>query len=285
MTWAAAAPRSSAGCTRCCGADPRWCLQGDHRSRRRPDPGVDRSSRCRGGGPLRSRRGVRRDLRGIDARIRETRKKLAVAVQATGTSLTGLYGVGPVVAAAVIGDVRDVSLRRPGPLRRLQRHRADRGVLRPAQCLPAEQAREPAAQPRHPHGRGHPDRPPAQPGPRLLRQEAGRGQDPQRGPALPETAGQQRHLRLPAGRCPAGRSPHARPGRANGERLCRQRGRLAPPGTGSSDKPLPGPVTTLRPRPATPRPTLLMPGAGLAVPRSLPPRRRRRRRSRRSASS
>jgi transposase len=53
------------------------------------------------------------DLRGIDARIRETRKKLAVAVQAAGTGLTGLFGVGPVVAAAVIGDVRDVS-RFPG---------------------------------------------------------------------------------------------------------------------------------------------------------------------------
>ena len=49
------------------------------------------------------------DLRRIDAQIRETRKKLAVAVQATGTSLTGLFGVGPVIAAAVIGDVRDVS--------------------------------------------------------------------------------------------------------------------------------------------------------------------------------
>jgi len=49
------------------------------------------------------------DLRGIDARIRETRKKLAAAVQAAGTSLTGLFGVGPVIAAAVIGDVRDVS--------------------------------------------------------------------------------------------------------------------------------------------------------------------------------
>jgi transposase len=53
------------------------------------------------------------DLRGIDARIRETRKKLAAAVQASGTSLTGLFGVGPVIAAAVIGDVRDVS-RFPG---------------------------------------------------------------------------------------------------------------------------------------------------------------------------
>jgi transposase len=49
------------------------------------------------------------DLRSIDARIRETRKTLAVTVQATGTSLTALYGVGPVIAAAVIGDVRDVS--------------------------------------------------------------------------------------------------------------------------------------------------------------------------------
>jgi len=53
------------------------------------------------------------DLRRIDARIRETRTKLAVTVAAAGTSPTGLFGVGPVIAAAVIGDVRDVS-RFPG---------------------------------------------------------------------------------------------------------------------------------------------------------------------------
>jgi transposase len=53
------------------------------------------------------------DLRRVDARIRDTRKKLAVAVQATGTSLTGLFGVGPVIAAAVIGEVREES-RFPG---------------------------------------------------------------------------------------------------------------------------------------------------------------------------
>jgi transposase len=52
-------------------------------------------------------------LCGIDAAIRETRNKLAAAVAATGTSLTGLFGVGPVIAAAVIGDVRHVS-RFPG---------------------------------------------------------------------------------------------------------------------------------------------------------------------------
>jgi transposase len=53
------------------------------------------------------------DLRRIDAQLRQTRKKLTTAVQATGTSLTGLFGVGPVIAAAVIGDVKDVA-RFPG---------------------------------------------------------------------------------------------------------------------------------------------------------------------------
>ena len=49
------------------------------------------------------------DLRGIDARIRQTRKKIDAAVRGAGTSLTGIFGVGPVIAAAVIGEVRDVS--------------------------------------------------------------------------------------------------------------------------------------------------------------------------------
>ena len=49
------------------------------------------------------------DLRRIDAQLRETRKKLDAAVRASGTSLTGLFGVGPVIAATVIGEVRDVS--------------------------------------------------------------------------------------------------------------------------------------------------------------------------------
>ena len=49
------------------------------------------------------------DLRRIDGQLRDTRKKLATAVRASGTSLTGLFGVGPVIAATIIGDVRDVS--------------------------------------------------------------------------------------------------------------------------------------------------------------------------------
>jgi transposase len=53
------------------------------------------------------------DLRGIDARIRETRKKLAAAVAAAGTTVIEVFGVGPVIAATVIGGARDVS-RFPG---------------------------------------------------------------------------------------------------------------------------------------------------------------------------
>jgi len=53
------------------------------------------------------------DLRRIDGQLRDTRKKLATAVRASGTSLTGLFGAGPVIAATIIGDVRDVS-RFPG---------------------------------------------------------------------------------------------------------------------------------------------------------------------------
>jgi transposase len=49
------------------------------------------------------------DLRRVDALLRETKKKLGVAVRASGTTLTEVFGVGPVVAATVIGDVRDVS--------------------------------------------------------------------------------------------------------------------------------------------------------------------------------
>jgi len=62
-----------------------------------------------GGGPLGARRRADRGSARVDARIRQTRTKAAAAVRALGTSLTGLFGVGPVIAAAVIGDVRHVS--------------------------------------------------------------------------------------------------------------------------------------------------------------------------------
>jgi transposase len=49
------------------------------------------------------------DMRRLDEQMRESKKKLAAAVRASGTSLTDLFGVGPFVAATVIGDVAGVS--------------------------------------------------------------------------------------------------------------------------------------------------------------------------------
>jgi transposase len=49
------------------------------------------------------------DLRRIDAMLAGIKKKLAAAVKASGTSLTGVFGVGPVIAATVIGDVADIT--------------------------------------------------------------------------------------------------------------------------------------------------------------------------------
>ena len=171
------------------------------------------------------------DLRRIDAQLLDAKKKLTVAVRASGTTLTEICGVGPVVAGhRDRRRPRRVPLPRPGSLRRLQRHRTDRGVLRQPQNLPAVTAREPAPQPRHPHGRRHPDPLPPQPRPRLLRPQARRGQDPQRGTPRSQ-APRSATPSSPASRpTPAGPQPaHIKePGRAAGERLCRQRGRLTP---------------------------------------------------------
>jgi transposase len=45
------------------------------------------------------------DMRRLDAQLRDTRKKLAAAVRASGTTLTEVFGVGPVIAGIIIGDV------------------------------------------------------------------------------------------------------------------------------------------------------------------------------------
>jgi transposase len=49
------------------------------------------------------------DLRNLDAQLRETKKKLAAAVRASGTALTEIFGVGPVIAGTVIGGIGSIS--------------------------------------------------------------------------------------------------------------------------------------------------------------------------------
>ena len=49
------------------------------------------------------------DLRRIDAQIRQAANKLTAAVRASGTTLTQVYGAGPVIAAIVPGCAAEVS--------------------------------------------------------------------------------------------------------------------------------------------------------------------------------
>ena len=53
------------------------------------------------------------DMRRLDAQLRGTRKKLAAAVRASGTTLIEVSGAGPVIAGTIIGGIADVS-RFPG---------------------------------------------------------------------------------------------------------------------------------------------------------------------------
>jgi len=49
------------------------------------------------------------DLRNLDAQLRQTKKKLAAAVRANRTTLTEIFGVGPVIAGTIIGGIGGIS--------------------------------------------------------------------------------------------------------------------------------------------------------------------------------
>jgi transposase len=49
------------------------------------------------------------DLRHIDAQMRASKQRITDAVAASGTTLTDIFGVGPVVAAMILGHTRNVS--------------------------------------------------------------------------------------------------------------------------------------------------------------------------------
>src|SRR5262249_25961096 len=84
------------------------------------------------------------DIRRLDARLREPGKRRPAAVRASGTSLPGMFGVGPVIAGTVIGDVRQVF--RFGSRDYFAAYNGTapgRGVLRRPEDLPAVAARQP----------------------------------------------------------------------------------------------------------------------------------------------
>lgn len=48
------------------------------------------------------------DVRRLDAQIKESHRRIRIAVKASDTSLTELYGMGPIIAAQLIGYTGDV---------------------------------------------------------------------------------------------------------------------------------------------------------------------------------
>ena len=48
------------------------------------------------------------DVKRLDVQLKESHKRISAAVRASGTSLTELYGVGPILACALIGHTGDV---------------------------------------------------------------------------------------------------------------------------------------------------------------------------------
>ena len=170
------------------------------------------------------------DLRRIDAQRRDVEKKLAAAIRASGTTVTEIFGVGPAVAAAVLGDVGDIS-RFASPdsfaayngtapaevssgnrvVHRLSL-RGNRRLNHAVHMAAVTQIRY-----RHTSGRVYYDKKIAE---GKTSKEALRALKRQVSDAL------YKKMKADARRVASTRDPG--PGRATGERLCRQRGRLAP---------------------------------------------------------
>ena len=168
------------------------------------------------------------DLRRVDALLRETKKKLATAVRASGTSLTEVFGVGPVIAATVIGDVSDVSrfggrdrfaaYNGTAPIEvssgnrivhRLSR-RGNRRLNHAIHMAAVTQVRY-----RHSGGRAYYDKKIA---------EGKTGKEALRALKRQISHAIYKHLKADAARAAA----RTAQGPGSGERLCRQRGRLTP---------------------------------------------------------
>ena len=147
------------------------------------------------------------DMRRLDAQLRDTRKKLAAAVRASGTTLTEVFGVGPVIAGTIIGDIADVS-RFPGrdhfaayngtaPVevssgnRKVHRLslRGNRRINHAIHMAAITQIRH-----KHSEGRAYYDK------------KVAEGKTHKGGAPVPQAADQRRHLRPPPSRRPASRT-------------------------------------------------------------------------------
>ena len=145
------------------------------------------------------------DVRRLDDQTKESHRRIRIAIKASGTSLTEIYGVGPIIAAQLIGYAGDV--------RRFANRDAFASyngtapvefVLGWPSRPPGLPTREPSAQPRAAHGRRHPDPQSRDRGTHLLRAQGRRGQDQEGGAPLTQAPDQQRRLPPAAPRRPIG---------------------------------------------------------------------------------
>jgi transposase len=169
------------------------------------------------------------DIRALDARIKYIGTQIAALVTALGTGLTGLFGVGPVIAGRLLAETGDVARFATKDTFASYNGTAPIDVSSGDQIRhPALARREPADQPRPAHDGGHPDPLPRHPRPPVLRTQTNRGQDTEGSPAVPQAAAVRPGLlpahRRPAGhnrRCGSGRRPAAhRLSPARGGRVC-----------------------------------------------------------------
>lgn len=182
------------------------------------------------------------DIERLDAEIATMRQRITSAVANSGTALVELHGVGPVVAAMILGQVGDIGrFRTRAQFANYNGTAPIEAFEREHEPAPVEPAREPGVEPRDPHDRGHPGRP-RHTRPRLLPPQASRRQDPQRSTPRLEAPRLRRRLATAPTRPlrPVG------PGRQTGATLESSAAGMNPePGT--SDKPAPDPPRTLRP--------------------------------------
>jgi transposase len=134
------------------------------------------------------------DLRRIDEQRRDTRWRLTRLVAASKTTLTDLYGVGPIIAATVLGFVGDI-----GRFPTRDQFAAYNGTA-PIEVSSGNRriyrlSRRGSRQLNHPHGRGQPDPLPRHHRADLLRPQGRRGDGAQIGAARAQTQNQRRAVR------------------------------------------------------------------------------------------
>jgi transposase len=135
------------------------------------------------------------DVQRLDGQLKDSHRRIRIAVAASQTSLTELFGIGPIIACYLIGFTGDIGrFTSPRRLRGLQRHRPGRALLRRPDHPPGLPARQPTPQPRPAPRSDLSDSPASFRGPRLLRTQARRRQDQERRRPLAKAPHQQRRL-------------------------------------------------------------------------------------------